>query len=479
MKKKKLKIIIPIVVVVLLAAVILYLKLSDKKIAVETAKVTTQNIEQHYDTTGTLTSGTTEKYYIYEGIVPKEVRVNPGDTVCKGDILATFDTSSMNSIISEKKQALGTAQKAYNDAVSSKNDTSKRAEEIDNQISALKDQISKLDSQEKAQATGGTLEDIPTTLPDRETVSEAINQGMNSIQNSKSALEAQIKILESEKSMVNTSQYDTLITLYKNNLDSAKEEYNNALETKKELDGGFVAKTDGKVGDVNIKAGEPYVYVADSSSTSGLASILSGVDTENMSSEMTGVITNLLGSREQETKSGVAITVDCYDGYNVEFSLGKYDAQTIRTGMKAQVTYTDYTYDAEVTYISPRAGSEGMDISSVMGGSSSGSSSTSLMAKATIKNPDEKLIIGFDAKLTITTDEKKNVLAIPVESLVIDEGKKYVFVYDEKTKTAVKREVEVGISSDQYYEVINGLSKGEIVILDTSKITDGAKVTVS
>ena len=336
-----------------------------------------------------------------------------------------------------------------------------------------------MDSQEKAQATGGTLEDIPTTLPDRETVSEAINQGMNSIQNSKSALEAQIKILESEKSMVNTSQYDTLITLYKNNLDSAKEEYNNALETKKELDGGFVAKTDGKVGDVNIKAGEPYVYVADSSSTSGLASILSGVDTENMSSEMTGVITNLLGSREQETKSGVAITVDCYDGYNVEFSLGKYDAQTIRTGMKAQVTYTDYTYDAEVTYISPRAGSEGMDISSVMGGSSSGSSSTSLMAKATIKNPDEKLIIGFDAKLTITTDEKKNVLAIPVESLVIDEGKKYVFVYDEKTKTAVKREVEVGISSDQYYEVINGLSKGEIVILDTSKITDGAKVTVS
>ena len=56
MKNNKLKIIIPIVAVVLLAAVILYLKLSDKKIAVETAKVTKQNIEQHYDTTGTLIS---------------------------------------------------------------------------------------------------------------------------------------------------------------------------------------------------------------------------------------------------------------------------------------------------------------------------------------------------------------------------------------------------------------------------------------
>ncbi len=479
MKKNKLKIIIPIVVAVLLAAVVLYLKLSDKKIFVETAKVTTQNIEQHYDTTGTLTSGTTEKYYIYEGIVPKEVRVNPGDTVCKGDVLATFDTSSMNSIISEKKQALQTAQKSYNDAVSSKNDTSKRIKEIDNQIASLNEQMDKLDSQEKTQISSGVSEDTTNTLPDEEAVSQAISQGVNNIKNSKIALEAQIKILESEKAMVNTSQYDTLITLYKNNLDSAKEEYNNALETKNELDGGLVARSDGKVGDVNIKVGEPYVYVEDSSSSSDLSSLLSGVSSESMSSEMTGIVSSLLGSREQEAKSGVAVTIDSYDGYKVGFSLGKYDAQTIKTGMKAQVTYTDYTYDAEVTYVSPRAGTDGMDISSVIGGGSSSSSGTSLMAEATIKDPDEKLIVGFDAKLTITIDEKKDVLAIPVESLVIDEGKKYVFIYDEKTKTAVKREVEVGISSDEYYEVLSGLSKDEIVILDISKVTDGAKVTVS
>lgn len=496
MKNKKLKIIIPVVVVVvIIVAAVLYLKLSGDKIDVETAKVTVQNIEEHFDTTGTVTSGGTKKYYLYEGIVPTEVRVSPGDTVCKGDVLATFDTSSMNGIITEKKQAVNSAQKSYDNAVSSKNDTANRAKEIDNQIAELNAQIQKLESSEttteKVQLPDKDDITLPSrgdvTLPNKDSISDAVNQRTDSIKNSKAALEAQIKILESEKALVNTSQYDTLITVYKNNLDSAKEDYNNAINAKKELDKGFIAESDGKVGDVYIKKGEPYVYVEDSSSSSSISSLLSGVDAESMTAEMTNIVSGLLGSKSQEAKSGVAMTVDSYDGYKVTFSLGKYDVQTVKTGMKAKVSYTDYDYDAEVTYVSPRAGSSGLDISSamnvttIMGGltSSSGSSGTTLSAEATVNNSDENLIVGFDAKLSIVTDEKKNVLAIPIEALVIDDGKKFVFVYDEKTKTAVKKEIEVGISSDKYYEVTKGLTEGDIIILNTSDVTDGAKVAVS
>lgn len=512
MKNKKLKIIIPVVVVVvIIIAAVLYLKLSGDKIDVETAKVTVQNIEEHFDTTGTVTSGGTKKYYLYEGIVPTEVRVSPGDTVSKGDVLATFDTSSMNGIITEKKQAVNSAQKSYDNAVSSKNDTASRAKEIDNQIAELNAQIQKLESSEtttekvqlpergditlpsKGDVSLPDRDDITlpsrgdVSLPNKDSVSDAVNQRTDSIKNSKAALEAQIKILESEKALVNTSQYDTLITVYKNNLDSAKEDYNNAINAKKELDKGFIAESDGKVGDVYIKKGEPYVYVEDSSSSSSISSLLSGVDAESMTAEMTNIVSGLLGSKSQEAKSGVAMTVDSYDGYKISFSLGKYDVQTVKTGMKAKVSYTDYDYDAEVTYVSPRAGSSGLDISSamnvttIMGGltSSSGSSGSTLSAEATVNNPDENLIVGFDAKLSIVTDEKKNVLAIPIEALVIDDGKKFVFVYDEKTKTAVKKEIEVGISSDKYYEVTKGLTEGDIIILNTSDVTDGAKVVVS
>lgn len=504
MKNKKLKIIIPVVVVVvIIVAAVLYLKLSGDKIDVETAKVTVQNIEEHFDTTGTVTSGGTKKYYLYEGIVPTEVRVSPGDTVCKGDVLATFDTSSMNGIITEKKQAVNSAQKSYDNAVSSKNDNVSRAKEIDNQIAELNAQIQKLESSEtttekvqlpdKGDITLPSKDDITlpsngdVSLPNKDSISDAVNQRTDSIKNSKAALEAQIKILESEKALVNTSQYDTLITVYKNNLDSAKEDYNNAINAKKELDKGFIAESDGKVGDVYIKKGEPYVYVEGSSSSSSISSLLSGVDAESMTAEMTNIVSGLLGSKSQEAKSGVAMTVDSYDGYKVTFSLGKYDVQTVKTGMKAKVSYTDYDYDAEVTYVSPRAGSSGLDISSamnaatIMGGltSSSGSSGTTLSAEATVNNPDENLIVGFDAKLSIVTDEKKNVLSIPIEALVIDDGKKFVFVYDEKTKTAVKKEIEVGISSDKYYEVTKGLTEGDIIILNTSDVADGAKVAVS
>lgn len=481
--KKWLKIFIPILIILIIAGLLIYSKLSDKGIAVEIAKVKKSNVNQYYDTTGTLVSGSEEKYLLYDGVLVKEVKVKTGDVVCKGDLLATFDTSSMNAEISSKRSALNDARKSYNDAVSDKSDSSARLSDLNAQIDALK---AERDKQAETTTSAETTTQAEIDLSALEgTLSEeqiaALKNMMEqraSSQNPLQSFDSQIEALERERSMINTGQYDSVIKLYEQRVDSAKADYDSVVAQKKALDEGWIAKSDGKVAQVYITAGEKYTYVEDESSKDAFASMLSSASNMGDGADLSGLLSGLMDSGDS-TKEGLGMVVDYYDGYKVSFSLGKYDVQTVEVGMPAIVKYTDYEYEAEVTFKDSKAQEGGLDIGSMMGSSSTSSNSGSqLMAEATIKNPDDKLVIGFDAKLSILTGSHEKVLTIPVESLVIDEGKKYVYLYDGTTQTAVKREIETGISSETSYEVLSGLDEGDTVIVNSSKVSDGAKVYI-
>ncbi len=464
---KKSKIIFVIaLVIVLIAAVGLILKLTDKGQEVELAKVEKRDIDQHYDSAGIISAGSNGKYYAYEGIVPKKVNVKPGDAVCKGDVLATFDTTAMNSMVSEKKKAYLDAANAYNTAISSKKSNKEQEKEIDKQIKDLKAQKAKLPKDENKT----NYDDIDISNMTTEELAEFVASLSSSVITADD-IDLEIKLLEARKTLLSNDSMDALYEAYKQSRDLAKEEYDAILAEKKALEKGWVAEADGKVGDVYITVGKAYTYVEDPSSGSfDLSSIMSGGSDIDVSS----IIDSITSSGTSTLKKGVAIDIDYYDGYTIGFTLGKYDLETVKVGMPATVTYTDYEYAAEVSYISAHATTSTDIVSSMMG--SSTQTSNSVEAQVRVLNPDEKMVVGFDAKISILTASKKDVLSVPVESITIDEGKMYVFIYDDEKGIAIRREVEVGISSDEYYEVIKGLKENEKVILNASKITDGQKV---
>ena len=51
-----------------------------------------------------------------ETVTIQSWKVKEGDVIKKGDVLATFDTSSLNSVLAEKQQAYLTAVENYNNA---------------------------------------------------------------------------------------------------------------------------------------------------------------------------------------------------------------------------------------------------------------------------------------------------------------------------------------------------------------------------
>ena len=102
------------------------------------------------------------------------------------------------------------------------------------------------------------------------------------------------------------------------------------------------------------------------------------------------------------------------------------------------------------------------------------STRTSVM-EINIPNPDHKLRPGMFAKVSIIIRERKGVQVIPKDSILTEGNNKFVFVVaDEKV---YRRLVTLGIREDSLFEVKEGLSAGEkVVVQGQYGIEDGIQV---
>jgi RND family efflux transporter MFP subunit len=95
--------------------------------------------------------------------------------------------------------------------------------------------------------------------------------------------------------------------------------------------------------------------------------------------------------------------------------------------------------------------------------------------KITIPNDKHEIKPGMFAEVHITTDTKDNVIMIPIEAVLSQVGKSSIFVLE--GDIAKKREVQLGLKDDNYYEVAEGLNEGEQVIIKGQQfVIDGEKV---
>ena len=81
-----------------------------------------------------------------------------------------------------------------------------------------------------------------------------------------------------------------------------------------------------------------------------------------------------------------------------------------------------------------------------------------------IENPEDVLKDGMFADITLTISDAVDALIIPSDAILEDEnGQKYVFVADDGV--AVKKEIVVGIITEEYTEILKGVQEGDKVIV--------------
>jgi RND family efflux transporter MFP subunit len=92
-----------------------------------------------------------------------------------------------------------------------------------------------------------------------------------------------------------------------------------------------------------------------------------------------------------------------------------------------------------------------------------------------IPNTDMRLKPGMFARIMIVLQERENVVVVPDSALVRERGNVYVFVAN--AGKAHRREVKLGLLQSEYYEVLEGLSVGELVVTrGRRQIEDGQAI---
>jgi RND family efflux transporter MFP subunit len=96
-----------------------------------------------------------------------------------------------------------------------------------------------------------------------------------------------------------------------------------------------------------------------------------------------------------------------------------------------------------------------------------------------IPNPNYRLKPGMYARISITTDERKDTLVVPANAIVDYSGRRGVFLANEDNTVAF-RAVRVGIEEAAQTEVLDGLEEGDrVVTTGAAALQDGATVVVS
>jgi len=101
---------------------------------------------------------------------------------------------------------------------------------------------------------------------------------------------------------------------------------------------------------------------------------------------------------------------------------------------------------------------------------------TSLNIKADILklgNP-ENLFIGASCEGEIYTVNKKNILKVPTNAVIVKDGKRYVQVKvnedEQKNPITELREITIGEITEDFVEVVDGLKEGEVILMQSNNL---------
>ena len=188
---------------------------------------------------------------------------------------------------------------------------------------------------------------------------------------------------------------------------------------------------------------------------------------KGIKADFNGVITKVSVVEGATTALGTELfTLQNTDKVDVNVNVSKYDYDKVKEGQSAEITLAGKTYEGEVTSISHVA-------------TQNEKGASLISADVRIKNPDDDIFLGVDAKVTIHAEEADDVVVLPSE--VVNIGKDGSFCYVIENGVITRRDITTGISSDDYVEVTEGIKEGDEVIRDLGSLEEGmqAEATLS
>jgi macrolide-specific efflux system membrane fusion protein len=156
----------------------------------------------------------------------------------------------------------------------------------------------------------------------------------------------------------------------------------------------------------------------------------------------------------QATTSSEAWTlvlIDTSELY-IEASVDQLDAPGVAVGQKGTAVIEplpERTWPVEIVDVGGMAKKSG--------------NSTTVTVTAKLPEPDPSILVGFTVEMEIITASAKNVLRVPISSLI--KTPRGWMVMKVENGEAKPQPVQIGVVSDQYAEIKSGLEEGDEILL--------------
>lgn len=176
----------------------------------------------------------------------------------------------------------------------------------------------------------------------------------------------------------------------------------------------------------------------------------SQLDNTEVKSPMDGVVASKSVKVGEMTSSAVpAMSIADLSSAVVKVGVTEEIINKIKVGDKVKVKVkvaSDNAFDGTISSISPVADAR----------------TQTYQVEILIQNNTGMIKGGMFAEIMIAVDKAVNALAVPLESIIDDSGKKIIYITD--GNKAIKREITAGYSDGVIIQVLQGLKDGETVV---------------
>lgn len=409
-------------------------------------QVIKQDVEQEITTSGTVIGISKDAYTSPVTAKVEDIKVEVGQIVSKGDVLLTYDASELGDNLTKVKIQAQSERAAGNESYEAANKAAGKVSEAKKKIKTLKKEISDIKKKvasltKKVEKYEEQMEAVKNTdavkdngddsvdvteetggqgLSDAD--SKAYKKAVSDLQKQNEKLAAKQEELAQQESIVAANE-DVTVS------DSAKAQIN----------------ASNQLSDMNVDDAQESLDAAEAGITAAADGIVESIDV-------------VKGAYANETQT--LMTIINADSIGVEFSISKDDLGAITTGKKARVVIAGNEYEGTIDYVSRVAVSD----MTMTGNNTSGT----IKGRILIDNPDDNIYIGVSAKAYIFVGKSEQALVIPYEALNTDIDGDFVYVVN-KENLIERKDITVGIYSDEYYEVIDGIDEGDKVITNVTK----------
>ena len=396
----------------------------------------------------------------------KSIHVEVGSEVNAGDVLCEFDSSdlqqqydqllkqqqnsqgmsanthkinerNLENAKKEREASLAQAQRAIDDAVAARDKAyAKESELVDKYNSNLskkgdlQNQMNNAYDSEQAAVIAEQLQSVEMTL-------QSVESQLESLRDQFSTYESAVQSAKDSYASVERSANST-IQNYQDVLDN--EQFSDSSSSQTELD-----------------------KLADS------------IEQCTVRAPKSGIITSLNIAEGSIPTTDALMTIENTDALKITVSIAEEDILRVKEGLPA-VVKTNATGDEEFNATVTRV------VNIYKGGQSNAlgqqTSAGGYSAEITIDDKNSDLLIGMNAKVRIILNEKKDVLAVPYESIIQDEdGNAHVLLAVEQsdgTTRAKEASVTMGMEGSYYTEITSdAVKEGDKVVVTPGDFKDG------